>query len=1590
MSKKEASLGIWNNFTNLYPVQKTLRFELVPVGKTEENIIKNDIISAEWKDGKNISSGRDAERAENYNIAKQMLNQMHSLFIDQALSAENIQKFEKEDQKLSTPQKKVPSWKDLLKTHFENWKSHRRKENTNSEKLAINLEKSKSELYKKFAKLLNFSGAQWKSDFEGFQKNISKDQKQKIKANKIEVLFKNTNDPIQLLIYHIKLNRINIQKEDGSNYSQDEMFSIVQTFESFGTYFSGFNQNRANVYNTDGEISTSLAYRLFEQNIEFFFSNIERWETFQRTFEQPDVKNELKQKNWDIKKKLKEVNTDLVQPRFDKTLEAVLQPESFVLLFNQNGIDHFNEVIGGLPAEPGKDKVQGLNEIINLTRQKVSNADKKKYPSLQTLYKQILSERKGNFIDQFEDEKEMIESIKEFHEEWKNLKIRNPQMKEKLDAADYLKKTFNEVLQGIENDPELKNGYFLGEKAIQELSIDILGGYNTIHKVWYGEIDSMMKDDGKPIPKKDQEKFKKKKYFSFSQIEELVTKYVKHHNDSDTKIKKDSLPYKKEWQNTLSEYFSIKTYIEEKLKQLIVGNIKNKYSKIIEKVIKDSKGDEKTYQYYVPSLLTSSSDKDFERILSKCSYVGTKEKSVDKIKEYLDASLQLTKFVESFRISERDIQNELSDTEILNASSQFNTLITDWLSNQFDMVLLYNKVRNFVTKKAGSTDKIKVNFENATLLDGWDADKESANYGFLLKKRDYYYLGVADSSFNTELKNFDSENRNKTIEDTSKNLKKLETKKKPDHEKIQDLKEYLQELDSITNFNKGRYQKIRYKFMPDVAKMIPKCTTQLKPVKAHFISGSAPYILEPKNTKSSFLSPLKVSKEIFLLNNKVYNKDLKKFVLKQAEEGEDEPKGVKKFQKEYLTLTKDEKGYKEALEKWIDFCKEFTKTYGSCTNFDYSLIRKTKEYKQLDEFYKDLNSVGYVLDFVDISEEYINKKIDEGKLYLFKIHNKDFSPNKKNKNSKDNLHTTYWKMLFNPENLKDVVLKLNGQAEIFFRPASIHNKDRTIHKANESIENKNPHATKKHSRFDYDIIKDKRFTQNKFLFHCPITLNFKADGNPYINSKIQENLAKNPDVNIIGIDRGEKHLLYYTVIDQKGEILESGSLNTIQSEYKDKAGKEVPFETPYHAILDKKENERKDARVSWKEIDSIKDLKSGYLSHVVHKIAKLVIKHNAIVVLEDLNFGFKRGRFKVEKQVYQKFEKALIEKLNYLVFKDKTNLREPGGFLKAYQLTDKFVSFEKLGKQSGILFYTAASYTSKVDPVTGFMQNYYSLFDPAKVDQFLGIFESIVFNGTFFEITYDLGKNYDDKESHHFKSKWTVCTCVNRSEYNPDTKTQKCFDVNQRLIELFKKYEISYKKGEDILEKIKTQDTKFLKLFHYYFMAIQKMRVVDPTEEKGEDFNDYIQSPVYPYYNSREIAKVNSEVNKLPANGDANGAYNIARKGIITLDKIHLRVQIEKLYGSEKFDWQKASTLLPKISDKKILFSLFEEWGKKTCQENLKQEDLFDGNMISKKGEEFLKFFSDLKVSKAEWEIYTQNQDTVQRQIQVWKKITKP
>ena len=647
-----------------------------------------------------------------------------------------------------------------------------------------------------------------------------------------------------------------------------------------------------------------------------------------------------------------------------------------------------------------------------------------------------------------------------------------------------------------------------------------------------------------------------------------------------------------------------------------------------------------------------------------------------------------------------------------------------------------------------------------------------------------------------------------------------------DHRKILENPPFSKENDSY-------YEKIVYKLLPGANKMLPKVFFS----KKHL----------------DYYSP---SEEIIRIrNHSTYTKN------GDPQEG---------YEKKDFILND--------CHKMIDFFKKQIEKHPEWRNYNFK-FSKTTSYGYIDEFYREVEIQGYKIDFKRIDEEYIEELINEGKLYLFKIWNKDFSKYSK---GKKNLHTLYWNAVFDEKNLNDVVYKLNGEAELFYRKKSIDKK--ITHLKNLTIDNKDPIDDKKESKFSYDIIKDRRFTKAKFMFHCPITLNFKAKANLKMNDKVNYHIKENlENVHILSIDRGERHLAYYTLLDNKGVIVDQGSFNNIR----DVHGRE----TKYRDKLDKSEGDRDKARKSWKKIKNIKELKEGYLSQVVHKIAKMVIEKNAIVIFEDLNFGFKRGRFKIEKQVYQKFERRLIEKLNYLVFKDR-EYDEKGGVLNAYQLTQQFESFQKLGKQTGIIFYVSAHYTSKVCPKTGFV----NLLYPKHVN----IKESKNFFNKFIGIQYNTQENYfefifnykDFKTNNSFNKIWTVCSYGKRlknvKDKNGHFKTEE-INITKEIKQLFEKHGIIYSSGDDIKKEIsEINNGAFFKELIDYLKLVLQMR--NSVIGKQEDyFFSCVKDKDGMFFNSKE-AKINE-----PKDADANGAYNIGLKGVMLLEKIKSQEEKKKL-----------------------------------------------------------------------------------------------
>lgn len=561
--------------------------------------------------------------------------------------------------------------------------------------------------------------------------------------------------------------------------------------------------------------------------------------------------------------------------------------------------------------------------------------------------------------------------------------------------------------------------------------------------------------------------------------------------------------------------------------------------------------------------------------------------------------------------------------------------------------------------------------------------------------------------------------------------------------------------------------------------------------------------------------------------------------------------------------------YQSAIEKHPDWSK-----------FGFR-FKSPDRYADIGEFYKEVELQGYNVKFKPISAAFLEKQVESGNLFLFRLYNKDFSPCSK---GMPNLHTMYFRALFDERNLDNVCYKLDGGAEMFYRKRSIDPKKAVTHPANQPLENKNNLNEKNTSTFPYELVKDRRYTERQFTLHMPIRVNFKSKGKEQLNMDVRNVLRESDNIHVIGIDRGERNLLYISVINGKGEIVEQFSMNQIHNEYRG-----TKYSTDYHELLDRREAERKAARVEWKTIHNIKDLKEGYISQVVHEICELVEKYDAIIAMEDLNAGFKNSRAKVEKQVYQKFEKMLIDKLNFYVNK-QTAPDDCGGLLHAYQLTEKFQSFGKMRKQNGFIFYVPAWLTSKIDPVTGFvdlLRPRYTSVSEAK--RFFALFDRIEYDSQKdrFEFDIDYGKFPGGATSA--RKIWTLVSSGNRikafrNSENNSRWDYMVVDVTKEMKAHFEKFSIDYCAAE-CKKQILLQDTKeFFEKFIHLFALLLQMRNSNP--HTGDD---YLISPVLDEQGNCFDSR--NRQTSLPVDADANGAYHIAKKAQWVIGQIKNRDQ---------------------------------------------------------------------------------------------------
>lgn len=799
-----------------------------------------------------------------------------------------------------------------------------------------------------------------------------------------------------------------------------------------------------------------------------------------------------------------------------------------------------------------------------------------------------------------------------------------------------------------------------------------------------------------------------------------------------------------------------------------------------------------------------------------------------------DSDIELIqKLFDAYKGLQRFIKPLLGHGDEADKDNEFDAKLRKvW--DELDIITpLYDKVRNWLSRKIYNPEKIKLCFENnGKLLSGWSdnqtkSDNGTQYGGYIFRKKNEigeydFYLGIsADAK--------------------------------------------LFRRDETICYEDGMYERFDY--------------YHLKP---NTLLGKS-YIGNYGEDSKAVLSAFNAAITKLQLEKKLVPKDNEKV-----------PTYLKRLKQNYANFYQILMNDDNVVDAYKSMKQHILATLATLIRVPAAKELAAQTDLDIDELIDEImnlpsESFGYFPVATAAIEE-ANKR-EKKPLFLFKMSNKDLSYAAKSSEGlrksrgTENLHTMYLKALLGmTQNVFSI-----GSGMVFFRHKTKGLAETTArHKANEFVANKNKLNDKNKSIFAYEIVKNKRFTVDKYLFNLSVKLNYSQPNNKKIdvNSEVREIISNGGIKHIIGIDRGERNLLYLSLIDLKGNIVMQKSLNILKDDHNAKG-------TDYKGLLTEREGERQDARRNWKKIANIKDLKRGYLSQVVHIISKMLVEYNAIVVLEDLNPGFIRGRQKIERNVYEQFERMLIDKLNFYVDKHK-DANETGGLLHALQLTSEFENFKKSEHQNGCLFYIPAWNTSKIDPATGFANLLDTRYTNAdKALEFFSKFDAIRYNEEkdWFEFEFDYDKF--TQKAHGTRTKWILCTHGKRLRFlRNSTRVQEVVVLTDEFKKILGEagidIHVNLKEAICNLEGERQKNLEPLMQFMKLLLQLRNSRA-------GTD-EDYILSPVADengiFYDSRSCGE------QLPENADANGAYNIARKGLMLIRQIKEAKELDKV----KFD----------------------------------------------------------------------------------------
>ena len=112
------------------------------------------------------------------------------------------------------------------------------------------------------------------------------------------------------------------------------------------------------------------------------------------------------------------------------------------------------------------------------------------------------------------------------------------------------------------------------------------------------------------------------------------------------------------------------------------------------------------------------------------SLIENKETALN-IKKDLDDIMSIYHWLQTFIID-----------EVVEKDNAFYAELEDIYYELENVVTLYDRIRNYVTRKPYSTQKFKLNFASPTLASGWSRSKEFDNNAIILLRNNKYYIAI--------------------------------------------------------------------------------------------------------------------------------------------------------------------------------------------------------------------------------------------------------------------------------------------------------------------------------------------------------------------------------------------------------------------------------------------------------------------------------------------------------------------------------------------------------------------------------------------------------------------------------------------------------------------------------------------------------------------------------------------------------------------------------------------------------------------------------------------------------------------------------